>query len=361
MIKIKYLKLLILAYVIFCMLFVLPVSAQFSIKQVEVPDFFNFGDDYYKVHGGPDVTATLIGNNEYSRGDEVTISINLMNRGKITGFESNLNAENELDMRLQREEMGYESQRSNALGISATLKSDDPHIRVKSGPQEAGSLASGDQTLRPLQFNIEIKKDAPTGKYPLNLSLQYDFQKNVQLSGTDHDTLGMVDKEAGFWYATAQQFQEINVSVVDDARFEVTNVTYDLIPGNNGLIYVTYKNVGEETAKNSVVRISTHDPFSTTDDQAFIGTLEPGDESVAVFNLNVNDGATPKIYAMNSMIKYEDKNGHVEMSDNIQFQVELKPGDSLLNRVIVPIIFLTFVSGTVLTLRKLIKKGKKNK
>ena len=52
----------------------------------QLPEFFNFDDNYYIVYGGPNVTATLIGDNEYSRGDTVTIDLNLMNKGVVSGF-----------------------------------------------------------------------------------------------------------------------------------------------------------------------------------------------------------------------------------------------------------------------------------
>ena len=60
--------------------------------------------------------------------------------------------------------MGYEAQRTTAIGIVAILNSSTPYIRVKSGPQEAGTLPSGQQAEDPVKFNIEdIKEHA--GRY----------------------------------------------------------------------------------------------------------------------------------------------------------------------------------------------------
>ncbi|SFM18123.1 hypothetical protein SAMN04488696_0221 [Methanolobus profundi] len=330
MMKNIYLNKVVLVSLVLSMLFVLPVSAETMTIDSELPDFFNFDENYYTVYGGPDVSATLVGDNEYSRGDEVTLDVNLMNKGVITGFKSEEDDDpiSDLDQKIQKTEMGYEAQRTTAIGIVAILSSDDSNVRVTSGPQEAGTLASGEQTSDPLEFNIEISKNAPAGEYPLNLTLYYGYQENVQINGDNETDLGITNMEVGLWYAVGQQFEELSVIVEDEADFEVVNVTGELEAGQEGLIYVTYKNTGEEAVKDATVRISSDDPFSTTDDQSFIGSLGPGETAEAVFKLKVDETGVPKMYAINSEIKYEDMDGHSQISDTIKITTEVLPAGS---------------------------------
>ncbi|WP_094227944.1 COG1361 S-layer family protein [Methanolobus psychrotolerans] len=330
MIKKIDLKLVISVSVIFSMLFALPAGAETFDMNLELPDFFNFDENYYTVYGGPDVSATLVGSNEYSRGNEVALSINLMNKGVITGFksESNTNPVTTLEQKIQKTEMGYEAQKTTAIGIVGVLTSDTPYVRVKSGPQEAGTLASGEQTSDPLKFNIEISKNAPAGEYPLNLTMYYGYQENVQINGDNETDLGITNMEVGLWYGVGQQIETVKVVVKDEAKFEVVNVTGKLIPGKNGLIYVVYKNVGEANVKDATVRISAGDPFSTTDDQSFIGSLAPGEMAEAVFKIKVDDAGVAKTYAINSEIKYEDKDGHSKISDTLKITTEVQPATS---------------------------------
>lgn len=292
--------------------------------QAQTPDFFNFDDNYYTVYGYPDVTATIVGDSEFSRGDTVTIDLNLMNKGVITGFESdeNIDAGDDLDQKLQRTEMEYESQRTTAIGIVATIVSQDPEIKVKSGPQEAGSLRSGEQTEEPIQFTIEIAKDASAGTYPLVLNLMYGYQENVQITGDDETDIGITNMEVGLWYEVMSQNITVPIKVEEEADFEVTNVTGELMAGEEGMLYVTYKNTGEMSVKDATVRISVADPFSTTDDQAYLGTFGPGESSVAVFKIKVDETATPKAYGITSEIKYEDTDGHDQISDTMKIKVE---------------------------------------
>jgi len=98
-------------------------------------------------------------------------------------------------------------------------------------------------------------------------------------------------------------------------------------PIKGGMLYVTYKNSGEEPAKDATVRLSTSDPFSTTDDQAFLGTLKPGENAVAAFDLAVDKAATPKPYALDSEILYEDTEGHSQISDSVKVNTQVLPAE----------------------------------
>jgi len=289
------------------------------------PEHFDFGENYYTVYGGPYVSVIMLGDNEFSRGDTVTVSINLMNKGVVTGFKSEKESDTDLEQKLQQTEMKYEAQRTTAIGILAALVSLDPAVKVKSGPQEAGTLLSGEQTENPIEFTVEIANNAPDGTYPLVLYMLYGYQKNVQIDGDNETDLGITNLEVGLWYDVMSQNQTILINVKEEPRFEIMDVKGELRAGEEGLLYVTYKNTGKLRAKDATVRISASDPFSTTDDQAFIGSLAPGESAVALFNLKVDDTATPKMYAINSEIKYEDVDGHDQISDTLKIRTETLP------------------------------------
>lgn len=297
--------------------------------QAELPQSFDFGKNFYTVYGGPELDATLIGDNEYSRGDTATLNIGLMNKGVVEGFKSEKDADTSVDTVLQQTEMKYDAQVVTAVGILATLTSNDQNITVKSGPQEVGTLQQGKQTASPAKFTIEISKNAPAGTYPLNLQLSYKYQSNVQVSGDNLDAAtGLVTNQGvGVWYENKTQDQTIMVQVKKEPYFEVTQVNGSLYPDKGGMLYVTYKNTGEEPAKDATVRLSASDPFSTTDDQAFLGTLKPGDSATAAFNLAVDKSATPKPYSLDSEILYEDTEGHNQISDSVKIDTQVLPAE----------------------------------
>lgn len=295
--------------------------------QAALPESFDFGKNFYTIYGGPDLEATLIGDNEYSRGDTVTLNVGLMNKGTTEGFKSEKDADTSVDTVLQQAEMKYEAQTVTAIGILATLTSSDQNITIKSGSQEAGTLQQGKQSSSPVKFTIEISKNAPAGTYPLDLQLSYKYQSNTQVSGDEYDTTtGLVTNQGvGIWYENKTQNQKIMVQVKKEPYFEVTQVNGSLYPNEGGMLHVTYKNTGEEPAKDATVRLSASDPFSTTDDQAFLGTLKPGESAVAIFNMDVDETATPKPYSLDSEILYEDTEGHNQISDSVKINTEVLP------------------------------------
>ena len=314
-----------IATVFMMLLATVPVEAAIS-------ENFDLDDNYYTVYGGPQIEASVIGDNEYSRGDTVTLNFGLVNKGVISGFESEKDADTAVDTVLQQSEMKYETQAVTAVGILATLESDNPYIKVKSGPQQAGTLEQGKQGASPTKFTIEISKKTPAGTYPLNLNLSYKYQNNVQVSGDEYDTsTGMVTNQGvGIWYENATENQTVFVQVKNEPYFEVTNVTGNLYPDEGGMLEVTYKNVGEEPANDATVRVSASDPFSTTDDQAYLGNLKPGESAVAVFDMDVDETATPKPYSLNSEVLYEDKEGHDQISDSVKINTEVLPAEKKL-------------------------------
>jgi len=94
---------------------------------------------------------------------------------------------------------------------------------------------------------------------------------------------------------------------------------------------VTFRNSGEEPVKDAIVRISADTPFSTTDDQAFLGSLAPGETAKALFKLKTDGSAVPKAYVINSEIKYEDSDGHSQISDTLKIQTRTLPARSALS------------------------------
>ncbi len=292
------------------------------------PENFNFGDNFYTTFGLPEISGNLIGSNEFERGDKATLEINLVNKGVIEGFRSEIDAIDDEEIKLQELEKQYESDRTTAIGIVSTLHSQDPEIKVKSGSQEAGTLRSGEQTATPVPFDIEISKNAKAGIYKLEMEVKYAYQENVQVGGRlSNETL--INREIGLWYEVNTQKITIPIKVKDEADFSIVDVKSDLRPNDEGILQVTYKNQGEMTAKDTTVRITVADPFSTTDDQAYLGLVEPGESKVAIFRVDVSEYAIPKTYPIISQIRYEDTDGHDRLTSTMRVETEVLPAEPI--------------------------------
>jgi hypothetical protein len=309
------------------------------------------GDNYYTMYGGPDISASVAGTDEFERGDTVTLYLDLTNYGRILGFKEDLTPQNPKEFALAAAELQEEYKKPTALGITASLYSDSQQIDVKSGDQVVQSLKSGDKTQSPLKFTIKIGEHAPAGRYPLNLNVSYDYQDNVRVYASGLITSGssptLANYRVSYVYQKANQTLPVVIGVKKQADFEILNTTGKLSAGSKkAQISATYKNIGEDPVKDAVARLSIFKPFSSTDDQAFIGTLQPGEEKAVVFRIDVDSDATPKDYGINSEIKYTDVDGETVISESMKIPVKVKgAASSLLLPSVILIVILVAAGG----------------
>ncbi|HPJ29810.1 MAG TPA: hypothetical protein PLZ42_00280 [Methanothrix sp.] len=289
-------------------------------------------DNYWTMSGSPQLDASLAGTSEFERGDTVTLYVDITNYGRIMGYEADKKADTKMEQALADRELDYEWERTTALGITGTLRSATDLIEVKSGDQVIESLRSGERSKDPMEFSIKIASHAPAGEYPLTLDLSYDYQYNAEVDANEMDPeIGLRGFETAYWYQRANETVTIPVMVKLEADFEITDVLGELSGGEkDGIIEVSYMNIGEETAEDAIARLSIFKPFSSTDDQAFIGNLEPGQEKTVVFRVDVDSDATPKEYSINSEIKYTDVKGDTVISESMKIPVTVKAASSSL-------------------------------
>ncbi|MBN1235305.1 MAG: hypothetical protein JW999_04560 [Methanotrichaceae archaeon] len=309
------------------------------------------GDNYYTMYGGPNISAGISGTDEFERGDTVSLYLDLTNYGRILGFKEDQTPQNPKEFALAAAELQEEYKKPTALGITASLHSDNPQIDIKSADQVVQSLKSGDKTESPLKFTIKIGEHAPAGKYPLSLNLSYDYQDNVRVQAsklvTSTSSPTLANYQVSYIYQKANQTVPIVITVKKQADFVITNATGALFAGTKkAQIEATYKNIGEDAVKDAIARLSIFKPFSSTDDQAFIGTLAPVEEKTVVFRLDVDSDATPKEYGINSEIKYTDVNGDSVISESMKIPVVVEAASaSLLMPAIVILIIVVAMAG----------------
>ena len=330
-----------------------PVLAQNSYIPLELG-----GDNYYTMYGSPDISASISGTDEFKRGDTVTLYLDLTNYGRIIGFKQDQMPQNAKEYALASAELEEENKKPTALGITTTLVSRAPQIEVKSGDQVVESLKSGDKTQFPLKFTIKIGEHAPAGEYPLHLNMTYDYQDNVRVYASklvsEGGTSTFSNYRVSYVYQKANQTVPIAIRVKRQADFVIQNTTASLVAGGKKQeIHATYKNIGEDPVRDAVARLSIFKPFSSTDDQAFIGSLDPGDESTVLFRMDVDSDATPKDYGISSEIKYTDVKGETVISESMKIPVRVKPAArSLLLPAALVLILLIVLGGYIYSKRQ---------
>ncbi|MCZ7402373.1 MAG: hypothetical protein O8C61_09135 [Candidatus Methanoperedens sp.] len=287
-----------------------------------VPRSFEFSKNYYNVYGSPDIQATIIGSNEFDRGQTVTLLIDLMNKGEFLGFDVENTPSTVDEIFAAQTEIKLEGKIVDATGISASLSADpDSPLEVKSISQQVGSIQSGQNSLSPVKFDIKIDKLAEAGEYNLLLNLTYNHQQNVQIIDSNATTQTY---DANYWYGMMKQNQTLKIKVKKQAEFEIIRTNGSLVAGNDGTIEVTFKNTGEEEARDVKAIITPSDPISTTDDKAYLNKMEPGNVAVATFKINADSKAVNKTYAIDTVLRYQTPEGDIKYSDILQTPVNVR-------------------------------------
>jgi hypothetical protein len=287
-----------------------------------IPQSFDLGNHFYTVYGSPNITATIIGSDELDRGQFANLNIQLMNKGKLLGYKNDKTPSDADEIFAAQTEMKLESSIVDATDVIASLSTDTGSpIEIKSVSQNVGSIKSGQNSINPAMFVIKIDKKAKAGEYNLYLNLTYDYQSNVQLMNPNAATQTY---NVNPIYSMMSQTQILKIKVKDQADFEVLNTTGSLYQGKDGIIDIAIKNMGEEEARNAIAIINPSDPLSTTDGTAYLSTIQPGGIAIAHVKIKADSASVPKVYGIDTQVKYETPEGDTNYSDIMQAPVEVK-------------------------------------
>jgi len=301
------------------MVFLISILLVQSSAENIPPNIWTYTDDYFTAYGSPEMVVSIAGSPEYDRDETSNLLVQVMNQGKITGFKSEDKPVGSNEIALSKIEQQLEYGITTSVGVVASISAKDAPVDIKTPPQSAGTLVSG-QVSQPLPFEIKIWDSAPAGKYTLEVNLTYQFQKDVQLDGNASNN----QIDYNMLYQHVNETHEIFIIVKEQADFEATEITSDLLPGKPGILSITFQNTGEETASMATARLRLSNPLSSTDYTAFLGDMEPGDESRARFNIDVDPEAIPKAYSVKTEIEYEDAEGQMRISDFIYVPAQVR-------------------------------------
>jgi hypothetical protein len=382
------------------------------------------------MSGGPELTASIAGSNEFSPGADATIGVNVENKGliDIKFVQSGI---------VERDDLP-----NTAKLVRVSLGAGNAPITIKSDPQMIGDIKGGTHVLVP--FSAKVNADAKAGSYILPLTLEYTYLREAEQYGQDsiiytykevNETIGLpvVIRPEAFLQITDLTAEHLNagnegyltlriqnVGYVDagsailkisrngnspviptdssvfignfpvngtvETRFKVSvsreageqsypldvflvyedhtgdTVTSDVVTigipvqgkiefsvtrspeplrvGEKAVIEVEYQNTGAATAYSAQARISAVDPFTSNDDTAFLGDLEPGEKAVARYEVSVDGSATPKEYGLDSEIRYRDALDNSQISDSMKVQVLVEPSSSFLPFIAVLVLLI---------------------
>jgi len=153
------------------------------------------------------------------------------------------------------------------------------------------------------EFKVAVSDDAIAKTSPLTILVHYRDKQDVER--TSAVTAG--------------------VEISPDIGFEIVETELDgtLAPGNDAELVLSVKNLSETDVNDAIARVNAIDPFSSTDDTAYMGDIPAGETRIARVKLSADDDAMPKTYGIDVEVKYRDGNGDSYTSDSMKATVEV--------------------------------------
>ena len=185
-----------------------------------------------------------------------------------------------------------------------------------------GTFAPGETV--DVKFKVAVADSAEPQSYPLDIVVAYEDYEGK---------------------STASRPVTIGLPVGGKIDFDVASPTVTLHPGGKSILEVGYRNAGAAKVYSAQARISAVDPFTSSDDTAYLGDLAPGETATARFEVSIDADATLKNYGIDSEIRYRDDLDNSKISDTMKVQVALekKEGTLFTNPVFLAVIAVVII------------------
>jgi hypothetical protein len=254
------------------------------------------------ISGGPAISASIAGTNEFSSGTSEQVSVMVENRGLV-------------DLKIVRPDIVSRDDLPNTAKLMkvALLANGTPMV-VKSDPQMIGDIEGG--STRTVSFDVKIDDQATGGAYTAVLQAEYTYLFSAESEGQDN---------IRYYYKTVTQDIPLTLNIRPAVKLEVVNaVTEHLDVGAEGYLTLTLQNIGSVDARKAVVRIvqDGQSPVKPTDSSVYIGDFPAGSTVDARYKVSISSTATEnQVYPLELYLDYVDFEGDTITSDPVTFGV----------------------------------------
>jgi len=176
------------------------------------------------------------------------------------------------------------------------------------------------------RYKVAVSGNAEKQTYPVDVSVTYENNEGTVITSSPY-TLG--------------------IPVGAKNKFLVASAPAQVTAGSKGVILVDYQNAGDTTVYNAQSRITAVDPFSSSDDTAYLGDLKPGESATARYSIGIGDAAVPKEYLLDSEVRYRDALSNSQISDTLKVRVLVTQGSGTANPLYNPLVLFLIVAGII--------------
>ncbi|MGD0534760.1 MAG: S-layer protein [Methanoregula sp.] len=260
------------------------------------------------VGGSPEITAYISGVNEFSPGQDATITVILQNGGTNTMKFTDKGTLASVDLA------------TTAKLVTVGLSSGTAPIVIKTDPQSLGDIPSPGQTTA--TFTAKITSDATLGEYTLPLTVQYKYLSNNLADQLTSDTIQSQ-------YTPVNVTIPLTIKIKPEVKIDVLDAeASNLVVGTEGYVNLTIKNIGYEDGKQATVKLlqSGSSAVIPTDNNVYIGDFPRNGVVACLYKVAISADAQAQTYPIDVAVTYTNAEGDTVTSatDTIGVPVEAK-------------------------------------
>ena len=248
---------------------------------------------------GPPTTQEQSTSKDYT----VEIEIDDSARFRVTDINSTLRVGEEGDITGEIENIGGE----DATNAEVQFPTDAENLFPQETAVAVGDIEAGESA----EFRIPIEVGSEAEAVPKRFDLPVSFRDENGIRQTDDDPEFLAD-----------------IGPERDT-FGVEAVNRTITAGSGTTFEVTFTNNREETLTDIEPKLFTDSPFSSSSDEGFVESLDPGESETVRFDLSAEGSATPKTYPVTVDVRYQDAEGNSQITDSYRLPIEvLEPEES---------------------------------
>jgi hypothetical protein len=176
------------------------------------------------------------------------------------------------------------------------------------------------------RYKVGISSEAEKQTYPVDVAVMYENQEGDIVTSV-RDTVG--------------------IPIGGKVTFTVTPESASVVSASTQIILIKYQNAGMIPVYAAQARLSAVDPFTSTDNMAYLGDLNPGESAVARYSVSAAGDAEVKGYNLDSEVRYRDSLDNSQISDTIKVPVQVvaKPASAGVMQLLPVLILIALITG----------------
>jgi hypothetical protein len=216
--------------------------------------------------------------------ENVTSSMRVGEEGEITGEVTNIGGEDATNA-----EVSFPTENENLFPLETAVA--------------VGDIPAGESAA--FRIPIEAGSEAEPVRKRFDLPVSFRNPNGIRVTDDNPEFLAEIQPKR--------------------SEFLVTAVDRNVTAGENRQFELEVTNNRDQQLTDIEPKLFVDSPLDSSDSEAFIGSLDPGESTTVTFDLSATSGATTKTYPITIDFRYDDASGQSQISESYRLPIDIQP------------------------------------